>query len=98
MLPSGHSVAESTLEAPTIPEPATGDQSLPREPVPWTLRAFTREHPWLCTGAVVVAVSVVLTAWARTRPSYDAYGWMVWGYQTLHLSLDLGGEIGRAHV
>ena len=29
--------------------------------------------------------------WARTRPSYDAYGWLVWGYQTLHLSLDLGG-------
>jgi hypothetical protein len=91
VLPSGHSVAESTLEAPTIPEPASADQSLPREPVPWTLRAFASEHPWLCTGAVVVLVSVVLTAWARTRPSYDAYGWMVWGYQTLHLSLDLGG-------
>jgi hypothetical protein len=36
-----------------------------------------------------VAVGAVL--YARTRPSYDAYGWLVWGYQTLHLSLDLGG-------
>ena len=49
------------------------------------------EHPWLSTGVVIVAVSTLLVAWARTRPSYDAYGWIVWGYQTLHGSLDLGG-------
>jgi hypothetical protein len=42
--------------------------------------------------AVVIAlVSVVLVVWARTRPSYDAYGWLVWGYQSLHGTLDLGG-------
>ena len=69
-------MAESTLEAPTIREAAAGDQASPREPVPWTLRAYVDEHPWLCTSAVVVVVSVVLTLWARTRPSYDAYGWM----------------------
>jgi hypothetical protein len=91
VLPSGHSVAESTLEAPTIPEPATADKTIPREPAPWTLRAFVSECPWLSIGAVVVATSTVLTLWARTRPSYDAYGWLVWGHQTLHLSLDLGG-------
>ncbi len=49
------------------------------------------EHPWLATGAVILVISAVLVLWARTRPSYDAYGWMVWGYQTLHASLDLGG-------
>jgi hypothetical protein len=38
-----------------------------------------------------VILSGILILWARTRPSYDAYGWMVWGYQTLHGSLDLGG-------
>ncbi len=27
----------------------------------------------------------------NTRPGYDPYGWMVWGYQTWHLSLNLGG-------
>ena len=91
MLPSAHSVAESTLEAPTIPESATADQLLPREPAPWTLRAFVSEHPWQSTGVVIVVISAVLVVWARTRPSYDAYGWLVWGYQTLHLSLDLGG-------
>jgi hypothetical protein len=91
VLPSGHSVAESTLEAPTIPAPATADQATRREPVPWTLRAYVGEHPGWSTTVVIVAISTVLTAWARTRPSYDAYGWLVWGHQTLHLSLDLGG-------
>ena len=27
----------------------------------------------------------------NTRPGYDPYGWMVWGYQTWHLTLNLGG-------
>jgi hypothetical protein len=84
-------VAESTLEAPTIPEAAAAGQARPREPVPWTLRAYVSEHPWLTTSAVILVISAVLVLWARTRPSYDAYGWMVWGYQTLHASLDLGG-------
>jgi hypothetical protein len=84
-------VAESTLEAPTIPEAAGADHAFPREPAPWTLRAYVSEHPWLSTSAVIVVLSTILVVWARTRPSYDAYGWLVWGYQTLHLSLDLGG-------
>ena len=59
--------------------------------MPWTLCAYVREHPWWSTSVVILAVSAVLVVWARTRPSYDAYGWLVWGHQTLHLSLDLGG-------
>jgi hypothetical protein len=85
------SVAESTLEAPTISEAAAAEQAFPREPEPWTLRAYVSEHPGVSTAVVILVISVVLVVWARTRPSYDAYGWMVWGYQTLHLSLDLGG-------
>jgi hypothetical protein len=84
-------VAESTLEAPTIPEAAAAEQAFAREAEPWTLRAYVSEHPGVATAAVLLVVSVLLVVWARTRPSYDAYGWMVWGYQTLHGSLDLGG-------
>jgi len=61
------------------------------EAVPWTLRLFAREHPWWTTAVLLVALSTVLVVWAGTRPSYDAYGWLVWGHQTLHLTLDLGG-------
>jgi hypothetical protein len=84
-------VAESTLEAPRIPDTAAAEQALPREASPWTLRGYVTEHPGIATGAVILVISALLVVWARTRPSYDAYGWMVWGYQTLHGSLDLGG-------
>jgi len=85
-------VSESTLEAPRpAADPAAPDYA-PAPPVePWTLRAFTRRHPWWSVSALLAAVSVVLVVWARTRPSFDAYGWLTWGYQTLHLTLDLGG-------
>ena len=39
----------------------------------------------------LVAFSTALVYWSRTRPGYDPYGWLIWGYQTLHLNLDLGG-------
>jgi hypothetical protein len=46
---------------------------------------------WLASGLALLAFSAVIVVWARTRPSYDAYGWLVWGYQTVHGVLDLGG-------
>ncbi|MEA2147125.1 MAG: hypothetical protein QOG59_2712 [Solirubrobacteraceae bacterium] len=46
---------------------------------------------WLASGLALLAFSALIVVWARTRPSYDAYGWLVWGYQTVHGTLDLGG-------
>jgi hypothetical protein len=47
-------------------------------------------------GFVLAAVGVVVCAaalvvWARSRPGYDPYGWLVWGHQTLHLNLNTDG-------
>jgi hypothetical protein len=40
-------------------------------------------------GAVVLlAVSTGIVLWARTRPGFDPYGWLVWGHQAVHGSLD----------
>jgi len=50
-----------------------------------------RAQPWWTTAIGVVLLSVALVLWAGTRPGYDPYGWLVWGYQTIHLNLDLGG-------
>ena len=52
---------------------------------------FMRAHPGWIVALGLVAISGVVVALTPTRPSYDAYGWLVWGYQTIHLSLDLGG-------
>jgi hypothetical protein len=82
-------VSENTLEAPPIPTSATSGEGRAggaSAPV-----AFVKRHPWWTAWAVLMVLSVVMLLLARTRPGYDPYGWLVWGYQTLHLSLDLGG-------
>jgi hypothetical protein len=39
---------------------------------------------WLLAGAVVLlALALGIVLWARTRPSFDSYGWLVWGHQTI---------------
>lgn len=71
---------EAPIAQPDAPEP-------PR----LTVALFMRRRVWLMTGFGVVVVSLILLVWAQTRPGYDPFGWLVWGYQTLHLNLDLGG-------
>jgi hypothetical protein len=46
---------------------------------------------WWLVGVGVVLVSAIVLHWANTRPGYDPYGWLDWGYHTLHGSLNLGG-------
>ena len=36
----------------------------------------------------MLIVSVALVLWAGTRPGFDPYGWLTWGKQTIHGSLD----------
>ena len=55
------------------------------------MRSLLRGHPRASTGAVLVTFSVLLVLWARTRPGFDPYGWLVWGHQTLHLNLNTNG-------
>ncbi len=42
----------------------------------------------LLTGAGLLAVSTGIVVWARTRPGFDPYGWLVWGHQTVAGGLD----------
>lgn len=46
---------------------------------------------WWLVALLVVGVAVVMILLTGTRPGYDSYGWLDWGYQTLRGSLDLGG-------
>jgi hypothetical protein len=80
-------VTQGTLEAPSIPAgSARSDGADAREP--WTLRSFMRAHPGWSTAVGIVVLSTVVVAVSRTRPGFDPYGWLVWGHQTLKLSLD----------
>ncbi len=39
-------------------------------------------------AAVLLIGAVLLVLWARTRPGFDPYGWLVWGRQTVSGALD----------
>ena len=42
----------------------------------------------LGAAAALAAVSTLILLWARTRPGFDPYGWLVWGHQTVAGNLD----------
>jgi hypothetical protein len=54
-------------------------------------QAFVVRHVWWFVGVAVVVFSAIVVRWADSRPGYDPYGWLVWGYQLLHWNLNLGG-------
>jgi hypothetical protein len=39
----------------------------------------------------LLLISALIVLWARARPGYDPYGWLVWGHLTLHGQLDTNG-------
>jgi hypothetical protein len=81
-------VSEQTIDAPAVRErPRRDTAPRPRR----SLSAVLRDHPWAISAVALVVFSTLLVRWAGTRPGYDPYGWLNWGYQTLHLGLDLGG-------
>jgi hypothetical protein len=82
-------VTERTIAVPPIPDRPPVDSATPGRR--GSAADVIRRHPWLTIGAVLVVLSTGIVVWARARPGYDPYGWLVWGYQTIHLSLDLGG-------
>jgi hypothetical protein len=53
-----------------------------REPSGAARRSTTLRTAALCAIAVL-AVSTGIVLWAKTRPGFDPYGWLVWGHQTL---------------
>jgi hypothetical protein len=81
-------MAQQTIDAPSK---RSADRPAQRPGRRARASGLIRSYPWIIVALVLLGLSTVLVLWAKTRPGYDPYGWMVWGYQTLHLSLDLGG-------
>jgi hypothetical protein len=42
----------------------------------------------LAGAILLLLLSLAIVLWARTRPSFDSYGWLVWGHQTIAGSLN----------
>ncbi|MEO8969689.1 MAG: hypothetical protein ABI355_18780 [Solirubrobacteraceae bacterium] len=82
-------MSDTTLETPHVL--AGEDPKSPRHDDPDRRRSPVARYAWWLVAAGVVLVSVILVLVARTRPGYDPYGWLDWGYQTLRGTMDLGG-------
>jgi hypothetical protein len=80
-------VSDTTLETPHV---STSGGRQPPQSEPGT-QSFLRRHVWWFVALGVIIFSAIIVRVTNTRPGYDPYGWLIWGYQTLHLHLDLGG-------
>ncbi len=72
----------------SLPNPRRGANDGPAPPE----RARTRRWrilPWIVVSALVLLAAVAFVVLTGVRPAYDAYGWLVWGHQAVHLNLDL---------
>ncbi len=76
---------ETAEQAPAAParsqDPAPARSQL-------DLIALARRYPWVVGGVLLLLASTAIVVWAKTRPSFDAYGWLVWGHQTIVGSLN----------
>jgi hypothetical protein len=83
-------LSEQTLQrpAPPVSTPAA-ESSEPRRHR--ELLSPIRSHPWVFGAIAIVLVAFVAVLWARSRPGYDPYGWLVWGKLSIHGALDTNG-------
>jgi len=83
-------VSDTTLETPhTLPP--EGQPSSPPDGSERDGRSLLGRYAWWLVGLGVVLAAAIVLRWADTRPGYDPYGWLNWGYHTLRGTLDLGG-------
>ena len=83
-------MSEQTLDAPPLEVPGSPSRERGRHgDVDWTELAY--RYRWVLTAVGLLFVSLLIVLYARTRPGYDPYGWLVWGKLTIHLKLDTNG-------
>src|SRR5205085_4650229 len=81
----GRPMAETALKA-TAPPPAADSDA--REAGGPGRKRLADWQIAVLTAVALLAISTGIVVWARTRPGFDPYGWLVWGQQTLKWSLN----------
>jgi hypothetical protein len=84
-------MSDQTLEAPPAVELPAGARAPRARAQARPLLELIRGYPWITWGAVLLVFSLVVVLWARTRPGYDPYGWLVWGKLSIRGALDTNG-------
>src|SRR2546423_11018791 len=74
----------TTQQRPSPPPAAAGAPA--ERGVPAWLRG--RHAVVVASAVALLALSTAILLWARTRPGFDPYGWLVWGHQTVAGNLD----------
>ena len=81
-------VSDTTLETPHALGPE-GTNSSPPSRSGRAAASLLQRYAWWLVGAGRGRWSpAIVLRWANTRPGYDPYGWLDWGYHTLHGSLE----------
>ena len=75
----------ATTEQRVSPAPADAAGSAGRG---WFARGRTPAGVVIASAAGLLVASLLILLWARTRPGFDPYGWLVWGHQTVAGNLD----------
>jgi hypothetical protein len=83
-------MSDHTLEAPALQIPDAPPRGTARREEN-SLLALARRHRWVLGAALLLLISLVIVLWARARPGYDPYGWLVWGKLSIHAKLDTNG-------
>jgi hypothetical protein len=83
-------VSEQTLPAPG-PLRRRSDAGPDRSPRLATAARLIYTYRWPLGALGLLLVSTLIVVWARSRPGYDPYGWIVWGRLTIHGALDTNG-------
>ena len=74
----------ATTEQRPSPARAAAGPGAPGEPRGWRTPIVLV----IVSTLALVVVSTLIILWARTRPGFDPYGWLVWGRQTVAGNLD----------
>jgi hypothetical protein len=82
-------VSEQTLDVPPIEVAAEPPRDEARKAPEWRVLAY--RYRWVLTAIGLLIVSLGIVLYARTRPGYDPWGWLVWGKLTIHFKLDTNG-------
>jgi len=82
-------VTEQTLQAPPPIQPLLASKPAPNRRQ--SVAQFVSSYRWPLGAVGLLLISTLVVLWARARPGYDPYGWLVWGHLTVHLKLDTNG-------